>query len=226
MDLVDLIEKRRFVGREFLVWLWFESELFEGQLDIKGVGPCQLTLESQITLVQEKEQSQLKGATPSANPEAREALRQGKTPTRAKARMGFAEFEYTFVFAADSMAISAVKIPAVVKKDEGDEQFYERMYLIEELESRLGALYAEFLALRLSKAWASDVAPAIRAWAHEEPGIDPAAYRKIKSKVAPIKAAPKAADASAPASKASSKAPTPTKPEPPAKPKPAAKKKG
>ena len=29
MNLADRIEKRLFVGRELLLWLWFESELFE-----------------------------------------------------------------------------------------------------------------------------------------------------------------------------------------------------
>ena len=32
MQLVDRVEKRRFVGREFLLWLWFESEIFETNL--------------------------------------------------------------------------------------------------------------------------------------------------------------------------------------------------
>ena len=38
MQLVDRIERRRFVGREFLVWLWFESELFDATLSTKEHG--------------------------------------------------------------------------------------------------------------------------------------------------------------------------------------------
>ena len=191
MDLVDLIEKRRFVGREFLVWLWFESELFEGRFEAPGVGPCEVWLEGQITLVQEKEQSRLKGATPAAAPEAHEALRQGKLPTQAKVRVTRGELDYAFVFNADALSLSGVKIPAQVK-EESDEQFYERMFLVEDLEELFGALYADFLALRLSTAWESDVAPAIRAWVRGEVIADPEALRRLRKRVTPLGRAPRA----------------------------------
>jgi hypothetical protein len=185
MDLVDLIEKRRFVGREFLVWLWFESELSEGRFDVQGFGPCEIFLESQITLVQDKEQSRLKGAVPSAAPEAHEALRQGKLPTQARVRLTRGELEFAFVFTADTLALSAMKIPAVMK-DEVDDQFYERMYLVEDLEALFAALYGRFLALRLSTAWEETVAPAIRAWVRGEETIHEAVYRKMVARVTPI----------------------------------------
>jgi hypothetical protein len=185
LDLVDLIEKRRFVGQEFLVFLWFESELFEGRFDVPGFGPAELWLEGQITLTQDKEQSKLKGSAPSAAPEAHEALRQGKLPTQARVRISRGELEYAFLFTADKFALSAVKLPSLVK-EETDEQFYERMYLLEELESLLGALYGEFLALRLSTLWETDAMPAIRAWVRGEPIADPAAYRKARARAVPL----------------------------------------
>jgi hypothetical protein len=185
MDLVDLIEKRRFVGREFLVWMWFESELCDGLLGVEGFGTCEIRLEGQITLVQEKEQSRLKGAQPSGEPEAHEALRQGKLPTQARVRVSAGELEYAFLFGADTLALSAIKIPNVVK-EEGDEQFYERMYLVEELEALFAALYGQFLALRLSTAWDEQVLPAIRAWVRGDELIHPDVYRKMRARVAPL----------------------------------------
>lgn len=187
MDLVDLIEKRRFVGQEFLVFLWFESELFEGRFNIEGFGPCEIWLEGQITLTQEKEQSRLKGAAPSAAPEAHEALRQGKLPTQARVRVTRGELEYVFLFTAERLALSAVKLPSVVKeKEETDEQFYERMYLLEDLETLLGTLYGDFLALRLSTLWEAEAMPAIRTWMRGEAIADPLAYRRARSRAAPL----------------------------------------
>lgn len=185
MNLADRIEKRRFVGREFLVWLWFESELFEGRFDVEGFGPCELWLEGQITLTEGKEQSRLKGTTPSAAPEAHEALRQGKLPTQARLRFTQGELEFGFVFSADALSLAAVKIPSVVK-EEADEQFYERMYLVEDLEARLGALYAKFLGLRLSTTWDGAIAPAIRAWVRGEGAIDVEAYLRERARVPAI----------------------------------------
>jgi hypothetical protein len=161
MDLVDLIEKRRFVGREFLVWMWFESELCDGLLGVEGFGTCEIRLEGH------------------------EALRQGKLPTQARVRVSAGELEYAFLFGADTLALSAIKIPNVVK-EEGDEQFYERMYLVEELEALFAALYGQFLALRLSTAWDEQVLPAIRAWVRGDELIHPDVYRKMRARVAPL----------------------------------------
>jgi hypothetical protein len=185
MDLVDLIEKRRFIGREFLVFLWFESELFDGQIPVEGFGPCELRLESWITLSCDKEQARLKGVMPSAEPEAHQALRQGKLPAQARLRLTVGELVYAFAFNGDTLALAAVKIPRVVK-DEADEQFYERMYLVEELESLVAALYAKFVAVRLSAAWEQQVLPAIRAWVRGEPTMHPGVYAKLRARIAPL----------------------------------------
>ncbi len=185
MDLVDLIEKRRFLGREFLVFLWFESELFDGWIPVDGYGPCEVRLEGQITLSCDKEQARLKGAAPSAEPEAHQALRQGKLPAQARLRVTVGELEYAFAFQADTLALAAVKIPSVVKS-EADEQFYERMYLVEELESLVSALYAKFVAVRLSTAWDAQVLPAVRAWVKGEPGVHPDVYAKLRARIAPL----------------------------------------
>ncbi len=55
MDLVDRVEKRRFVGREFLLWLWFESEVFDATLSTKKHGSFGLWIEKQIILTSGKE---------------------------------------------------------------------------------------------------------------------------------------------------------------------------
>jgi hypothetical protein len=184
MNLADLIEKRRWVGREFLVWLWFESEIMEGRFDVAGFGPCEIFLEGALSLSQDKEQARLKGAAPSASAEAHEALRQGKLPAQARVRLERGELTYGFVFNAETLAISGVKIPKVVK-EEGDEQFYERMFLVEDLEGMLAALYARFLGQRLTSAWDDAVLPLIRAWVAGE-AVDPAVYRRLAGRIAPI----------------------------------------
>jgi hypothetical protein len=182
MDLARLIEKQRFLGRELLVFLWFESEMFGGRVGAPGHGLCELFLEDQITLTQAREQSRLKSAAPGCAPETHEALRQGKLPTVARVRVVRGALEYRFLIHADNLAISAVKIPAV-SKDESDEPFYERMYLIEDLEALLSSFYARFLAIRLSSAWEDAVVPAMMAWVRGETPVDERAYRKATSRV-------------------------------------------
>jgi hypothetical protein len=38
MDLVDLIVEKRFLGQEFLAWLWFKSEERGGSVEVPGRG--------------------------------------------------------------------------------------------------------------------------------------------------------------------------------------------
>lgn len=172
MDRVDCIEKSRFLGREFLVWLWHESEHSEGVLPLGKGESISLWLEEQLTLVSDdllgKSECKLKGSTPSLTNEAKEALRAGKLPTKAKIRIDRAPQSWSFVFDADTLGIASVSIPALLT-EEDDEKFYERMQLVEELEEMLGALFEAFLRLRTSPAWERHAVPALRDWVKKEP---------------------------------------------------------
>jgi hypothetical protein len=183
MELLDLIEGRRFMGREFVVWLWFESEMQETNLHPTGVDPLSMWLEAQITLVLEKEESRLKGAIPASSPEAKEALRQGKLPKEAKMRLVRGEREYAWTLKADSLGLSGLKLPTQLKKnDEKHEVFYERMMLLEDLDASLAALFADFVRMRLSEPWDDEVVPLMKSWAHGEKP-DAGAYLATKRAV-------------------------------------------
>jgi hypothetical protein len=198
MDLVDLIESHRFLGSEFMMWLWFRSEMHEGMIPLGDRKACEFYLDDRITLeadMVETEQSLLKGGAPASTPEAREALRQGKVPTQARVRTHYDGQEFVFTLKAGELQLSSVKIPAVLSKEE-DEKFYERMYLMETLEGLLDHLYGEFLSVRLSPAWAS-VTEQIRVWVRSDatPSVD--AYLGVVAGVVPLSRASSAATPSA-----------------------------
>jgi len=183
VDLVERIERNRFVGREFLLWLWFESEVFETNLAPTGQARCALWIEARLTLSFEKDESVLKSASPAASPEAKEALRQGKLPREARLRLTTGEREFAFTFKGDTLGLAGVSVPAELK-DKGDEMhevFYERMRLLEELQALLEALWADFLTMRLSEAWDASIVPLMKRFAHQEP-VDGAVYLKIKKR--------------------------------------------
>lgn len=170
MDLVDLINSRRFVGSEFLTWLWFRVDCFEGLLDVEGIGRIEVIFDDQLTLdayVAETQRNDLRGGAPAYSPEAITALRQGKRPIKAKLRIIKDNREWAFSFKAEEFDLSAVKVPALLTK-EPVEQFYERMYLIEELEELLHALYREFVMVRLDDAWEDKFIGAMKTWIESE----------------------------------------------------------
>ena len=181
--LVERIEQNRFAGREFLLWLWFESIVFETNLSPTGEGSCALWLETRLSLVFEKDETRVSTAVPGVAPEAREALRQGKLPREARLRLTRGEHEYAWLFKTDTLSISTLAIPAELdaKKDDVHEVLYERMRLVEELEATLEALCSDFLSLRLSDAWETAVIPALRRFARGE-AVDADAYGTAKQR--------------------------------------------
>jgi hypothetical protein len=113
-DLVDRIEKRRFVGREFLLWLWFESEVFEGTLRTKAHGEFGMWIERQIVLSAGREVTRIKGAYPAGSREAKEALLRGKLPDTAGIHLSWNDQESNFVLKAETMGVSGLSLPTVL----------------------------------------------------------------------------------------------------------------
>jgi len=164
MDLIDRIENSRFLGRELLLWLWYESDRHEGRLEVDD-GTVELWIEERLTLADgaaDATEVSIKSSMPSVAPEAYEALRQGKMPTAAKLRLTRGSQVWTFVLEAETLALSSVTVPAVLKPDD-DQAFEERIGLLEDLEAMLADLRRRFLQLRTSKRWGRQ-AGAIKQW--------------------------------------------------------------
>ncbi len=182
MDLIDLIESRAFLGSEFLMWLWFKAECFDGLFDLPEHGRVEVVFDDQLTLeayLAETERNMFRGGSPAYSPEAKTALREGKRVQAAKLRVLKEGREWTFKIKAETMGLTSVKIPALLSKEE-EEQFYERMYLVEELEEILDVLYKEFLGIRLTTAWSGVMLPAIQSWVHTDELLNPDYYPSDK----------------------------------------------
>lgn len=178
MDLVDLIETRRFLGGEFLMWLWYKSECFESLFKLPTHGAIEVWIDDNLTLeayLAETERNTLKGGSPAHSPEAKTALRQGKRVSQAKLGIIKEGREWSLRLKTESLDISGAKLPALLSREE-EEQFYERMYLLEELEDILAELYAEFLTIRLDDAWSEVMVPAIRDWIEQDDLLDASHY--------------------------------------------------
>lgn len=211
MQRIDLIEKRRFVGREFLLLLWMESELFEATLSTKEHGEFGLWLEKKLMLSAGTESTRITAPMPGLGREAKEALLRGQLPEGAGIRIAWKDDETSLVLKAESFAISTLKLTSVLDKsvgefptgdlvdemlgktkgrpkkkkqeEEEDEEtpFYERMTLTKELEGLLETLYRDFLHLRLSPRWDALVVPTAKRWAAGK-AVDADAYRAERAK--------------------------------------------
>lgn len=205
MDLHERIEKKRFFGREFLLWLWFESELLEATTQTKS-GEIGLWIEKQLTLSVEKEKTAIRGTLPAKAREAKESLLLGKMPEAAGFHYVRGEREGYFVLKGETLALSAVSLPVVLVEDEepigldapppprakkkrersveaeleqaevmAQESFFERMHLLRELEEVVEELFSTFLVLRLDPQNRRFVTTAMEKWARGE-SVDADSY--------------------------------------------------
>lgn len=111
MEVFERIELRRFVGRELLLWLWFESEVFEGTLETKAHGSFGLWLEGRLVLSAGQETTTIKGTIPGQHREAKESLLRGKMPDLASVHISWGGHDATLTLKAETLAISGLKLP-------------------------------------------------------------------------------------------------------------------
>ena len=165
MDLLNRIEHTRFLGREFLTWLWYRSELQEGLFDV-GDKRIEVWFDAKLTLEalgDIKEQNVIKSESPTETEEARASLQSGKYVKEARLRVVHDQKQWTLTVKADDLSLHGLKIPALLSKED-DDQLYERFYLMEEVEDVVDHLFAGFLDVRLSDArWGEEVT-ALRTW--------------------------------------------------------------
>ena len=167
MDIINRINSTRYLGREFLTWLWYRSSLQNGIFEMTD-GPLEVWFDAKLTLEAQgdvKESNIIKAENPTETQEAHAALLNGKLVSDARLRLVSGQKQWTLSVKGDSLAISGVKIPALLSRED-DDQLYERFMLIEEAEDTVHALFQQFMELRMDDdAWRPEV-QAIRGWVH------------------------------------------------------------
>jgi len=170
MDMIERLESTSFLGKEFLTWLWYQSESQSGLIDR---GPGQDAVEvwfmDRITLsgaAQSSSRVVVRAEEPGASWEARTALRAGKKVEQACLRIVCNQREWVTTITGERLATSSNKIPAIMTREE-DDQLFERFHLLDQLDEMIQSLYLDFLSLRLSSDdWAAEV-DNMRAWVAE-----------------------------------------------------------
>jgi hypothetical protein len=184
MDLVDRIETTRFLGGEFLLWLWFSRDVTGGEVHIKGKGMLIVSLETQLGLadpVADRERVNIRGMDPFGSAEAGEALVTGKLPRKVGLRIVFEQAEWVATLDSNTLALSGVKLPALSSQG-SEELFYERVRSLEQIHELVHALYAHFLGVRLAPTWDTDVAPALKRWVADGELMDEKRFDRLHQK--------------------------------------------
>ncbi|MCI5166514.1 MAG: hypothetical protein D3903_10585 [Candidatus Electrothrix sp. GM3_4] len=176
MDLVDLIEEKRFIGQEFLAWLWFKSEERGGSIELPGRGDILVAFEKHMLLEYgegpESEKLICRGLQTELK-EARAGLALGKKPEQARIKIGSDDYEFSITLTAATMEFRSVRLPKTAGTEDGDSddaegfegQVLERISLFEDGIELVNELFRLFINIRASSNW-SDELVKIREWVH------------------------------------------------------------
>lgn len=176
MDLVDLIAEKRFVGQEFLTWLWFKSEERGGSVELPGKGDITVVFEKHMLLEYGEGESNEKcicSGLQTELQEARTGLRMGKKLEQARIQLTAGDYEYNFTLAGALMEFRNVKLPKTAgteqeesnNPEETEGMILERIFLFEELVRIVNELLRLFLGIRTGEGWRQELAK-IRTWVH------------------------------------------------------------
>jgi len=163
-------QPKDFLGNEFLLWLWFQTEAHGGTIATAEAGDVSVVIDRFIELDCAYGQSgkdSLRSDGPTRMPEARDALRSGKLPRRAGLIVESGGRQFELSFNCETLGCSGVKLPDVEEADDPRVLFEERIAMVRALSGAIDGLFHAFLKLRVSGSWEGQVG-AIRRWIMRE----------------------------------------------------------
>lgn len=176
MDLVDLISEKRFLGQEFLTWLWWKSEERGGVVALPGEGDIVVVFEKHMLLEYgegDSNESLICRGLQTELQEARTGLVMGKKLEQARIQLVLNDYEWNFTMAGALMEFRNVKLPKTggesansENPEEREGMVLERIFLFEELVRIVLELFRLFLETRVSPEWRDELLR-VREWVNK-----------------------------------------------------------
>lgn len=146
---MELMEQGRFLGEEFILWLWMRGLTEGGTSGLDG-DQSACFLDDSVQLVTERgdvKELSLRKGNPAESREAFEALSRGMRPNKAKLRILSGDMEWTFTLNAASLDTGGLKLPPTQAKDPAG-RVADRLFLLEEGMGHIERRFHAFLELR------------------------------------------------------------------------------
>lgn len=173
MDLVDLIQEKKFLGQEFLAWLWFKSEERGGSVEVPGRGDVLVVFEKHMLLEYGEGDASEKVICRGLQTELKEAragLGLAKKPEQARVRLAWGDYEFSVTLAAAVFEFRNVRLPKTAGSEEDDGRaeslegrILERIALFEQLTRLVDDLFRMYINVRATRLWNEELVK-IRAW--------------------------------------------------------------
>lgn len=165
MGVLELIQQKAFLGKEFLTWLWYRAETGP-RIDLGRSRHCEIEFLGPLTLdahFGDARTTALRGDSPSTSPEAAAALLEGKKVRRAGLKLSANGVDWIVTLDGENFSISSLNLPRPGRLP-FEEALRLRLDYTLEFEALFSELFNRFLELRLdSRDWAAQIKK-IQAW--------------------------------------------------------------
>ncbi len=151
---------KSFLGKEFLTWLWFQTESQNHRVTVKNQGTFYFCLDDKIIFNSSSgsvRENCLKGGTPAYAYEAFSALNSGKFVCEAKFILQTDSRQWSFTLRGENLSLHNIKLPSCSERD-SRAHILKRMDFLKTLVSVLEQLYKDFIEKRLSGEFSTELA--------------------------------------------------------------------
>jgi hypothetical protein len=170
LDIATAYHRYKFIGHEFLTWLWYLIEADGHRLGQTDPPALVLALGKRIVLENPRENHAekitIKGDY--ANFEAGMLpLRQGSLVTELALEAQSAEMKWEFNLKGESLSVTNMKMSTtgpIESWDDVEGALLEKVYLLETILQFIDTLFERFLRMRVSPEWDQRTVPEIRQW--------------------------------------------------------------
>lgn len=173
LDIATAYNRYKFLGYEYLTWLWYAIEREPGSLQEGSPSagpPGSVHLGNRMVLenfTRDKTESiTIKGDDPNLDA-ALLSLKHGAVVTEINLVFKFNELEWHFTLKGESLSITNLKTPQkgpVDTLEDTEGAVLEQAYLLEQLLQYHDFVFRKFIRLRVSDDWDKKFLPAFNKW--------------------------------------------------------------
>ena len=170
IDVSVSYNRYKFLGEEFLTWLWFVIEEDAALLSELEPDGAHLTIGNRVVL-ENRHQNRVETITIKGDDAGLEegviSLKKGAVVTEMNLSYTSGENQWVFNLKGESLSFSGLKPPETAlidRKEDVEGAVLEKIYLFDKIIRFIDSVFGQFIRLRISDAWQEKVVPRMRAW--------------------------------------------------------------
>jgi hypothetical protein len=170
LDIAVSYNRYKFIGHEFLTWLWCVTETDPEYLKSIAVEMNSLEIGNRIVLENRVKNSSETITIKGDDADLKEgilSLAKGALVTELQLCYKSDNQEWMFTLKGESLSYFNLKLPQtgpIESKDDVDGLVLEKVYLLEKIVQNMDKIYIAFINLRVSPDWNENIVPKIKAW--------------------------------------------------------------